>query len=55
MESLLFTLDVFLMFVLVWAVYKSDRDAGSDGNLGFFAFRDAAKEEPKTTEIPPHA
>ncbi len=55
MESILFTLDVFFMILLVWSVFKSDRDVGRAGDLGFFAFRDAAAPRAADSENPPHA
>ncbi|MGE5384600.1 MAG: hypothetical protein ACM3SV_01805 [Betaproteobacteria bacterium] len=56
MESILFTLDVFFMILLVWSVYKSDRDVGRTGDLGFFAYSETdVSRAPKVPENIPHA
>jgi len=39
-ESILFTLDVFFMVALVWAIFKAERKASQFRDLGFFAYRD---------------
>lgn len=58
MESILFTLDVFFMFLLILAVFRADRDGGPSADLGFFAFRDGNEPEPEKKpmhEGGPHA
>jgi len=42
MESILFTLDVFFMVLLVWAVFRAEKKAPQFRDLGFFAYRDLA-------------
>lgn len=38
MEAALFTLDVFLLVVLIFAVRKADRTAPAERSLGFLAY-----------------
>lgn len=49
MESILFTLDVFFMLLLVWAVSRAERKAPQFRELGFFAYRDL---DPKVSSAP---
>lgn len=53
MESLLFTLDLFLMVSLVWAVFRAERKAPEFRDLGRFSHRDLNRG--KSEQEPPRA
>jgi len=55
MESLLFTLDVFFMAALVWAIFKAERKAPQFRDLGFFAYRDIDRTPDSSQKDSPDA
>lgn len=50
MEAFLFMLDVFFMLLLVWYLYRADRDSNRSSDLGFFAFREPESKSDKSVK-----
>lgn len=56
MESILFTLDVFFMVLLVWAIFRAEKKAPQFRDLGFFAYRDLQRDQTQSNaKDTPHA